>query len=196
MKQPNQMSRTAVMVEGALMIALAYVLSYLRFKLPFGGSITLFSTLPILMMSFRHGGKWGIGTALVYSFLQALQGADSIALCKTWYAMLLCALLDYILAYASLGIAGPVARKFKNGFVGVVCGTLATGALRLLWSFLSGIVLWREYAPAGEPVWLYSIKYNSSWLLPDLALALFAVVLLSQVKPLAMLPQPEKAAAQ
>lgn len=187
MKEPSQMSRTAVLVEGALMMGLAYCLSLLpHIELPFGGSITFFHTLPILMMSFRHGGKWGLGTAAVYSLLQALQGMGSILLCKTIGAMVLCALLDYVLAYTILGLAGPLASRFKNRVAGLAAAVVATGLGRLLFSFLSGIILWGEYAPAGTPVWQYSLSYNASWALPDMVIVLAAVLLLSRVKALGL----------
>ena len=192
MKAPSQMSRTAILVEGALMVGLAFALSAIpAIELPFGGSVTLFSTLPILMMSLRHGLGWGLGTAAVYSFAQMLQGMDSIFLCKTMGAMLLCALLDYVLAYTLLGLAGPIAARFRGRTLGIVVGVLFTGLLRLLCSFVSGMVLWYEWAPAGVPVWRYSLGYNAAWCLPDLALALVAVLALSRVKALCILPAAE-----
>ena len=63
-KQPARMSRTAVMVEGALMVALGFALSMIPFfRMQWGGSITCFSTLPLVMMSLRHSAKWGVATA-------------------------------------------------------------------------------------------------------------------------------------
>lgn len=193
MKAPLQMTRTQRMVEGALMVGLAYALSWLpHIELPFGGSVSLFATLPILIFSFRHGGRWGVGAAAVYSLLQMLQGMASIALCKTLGTMLLCALLDYILGYTILGFAGPIASRFKNRSLGVAMGVLITGAGRLAVSFLSGILLWRQYAPEGVPVWRYSLGYNASWCVPDVALVLVAAVLLSRVPALALCSYAQK----
>lgn len=68
-------SKTRILVEGALMIALSTVLSMIQIPLmPHGGSITLFSMVPILVMSYRHGAKWGIMTAFVNSLIQLVQG--------------------------------------------------------------------------------------------------------------------------
>ncbi len=192
MKSPSQMSRTATLVEGALMVALAFVLSFIPlFKMPWGGTVTAFSTLPILLMSLRHGGRWGVAAAAVYSLLQVMQGMDSVVAASTAPAMLLCVLLDYVLAYTALGFAGPIAKKFTSPTGGLVVAVVATGLFRLLCSFLSGIVIWGAYAPEGMPVWLYSLSYNASWLLPDLAIVLVAAVLLSRVKNLHLLPAAE-----
>ena len=68
-------SKTRILVEGALMIALSTVLSMIQIPLmPHGGSITLFSMVPILVMSYRHGAKWGVMTAFVNSLIQLVQG--------------------------------------------------------------------------------------------------------------------------
>ncbi len=196
MKSPSQMSRTAILVEGALMVAVAFVLSFIPlFKMPWGGTVTCFSTLPILLMSFRHGGRWGVATAGVYGILQAMQGLDNIAAAQTAAAMALCALLDYLLAYTALGFAGPLAKKLPNPTAGLVVGVLATGLVRLACSFLSGIIIWGAYAPEGMPVWLYSLVYNASWCLPDIGIVLAAALLLSRVKALHLLREKAPSAA-
>lgn len=192
MKAPSQMSRTATLVEGALMVALAFVLSLIPgISLPLGGTISWFSTLPILVMSLRHSTRWGFGTALVYGFAQMLAGMQNVLFLKTLGPMVLCALLDYLLAYACLGFCGPIARRFSNGTAGLVSGIAATGLMRFLCSFLSGIILYGQYAAEGTPVWLHSIVYNGSWCLPDVALVLAAALLLSRVPALHLLRQPQ-----
>lgn len=189
MKSPDQMSRTALLTEGAIMIAMAFVLSMIPvFNLPWGGSVTMVSTLPILVFSLRHKTPWGIGVAAVYSFTQLLQGFGNVLYAKTYFAMVLCALLDYLLAYTFLGFTGAIARRFKNRSAGIAAGVTLTGLLRLVFSFLSGVIIWGEWAPAGTPVWVYSLTYNASWLLPDLALVLAATLLLSKVPALQLLP--------
>ena len=73
-------SKTRILVECALMIALGTVLSLFPLSLVWtrGGSITLLSMLPIIMMSLRHGTKWGLGTAFLYSLIQFVQGISKI----------------------------------------------------------------------------------------------------------------------
>ena len=68
-------SKTLTLVEGAVMVALATVLSFIRvYKLPWGGSITLLSMLPIAVFSIKHGVAKGLGAAFVFSLIQFIQG--------------------------------------------------------------------------------------------------------------------------
>jgi thiamine transporter len=128
-------------------------------------------------------------------------GAGSVAAAGSFGAMLLCALLDYILAYAAIGLSGPVAGLFTRAgagadqggesgaskktrginypMAGLIAGITATGLLRLFCSFLSGVLIWGAWAPEGVPVWQYSLAYNAGWCLPDVAIALFAAIALS-----------------
>lgn len=194
MQEPSKMSRTAVLVEAALMVALAFALSAIPgISLPRGGTISWFSTLPIIVFSFRHGLKWSLGAAVVYGALQAMQGMSNIFYVQTFGAMLLCALLDYLLAYACLGLSGPIARRFKKPVLGLVAGIGATGLLRFLFSFLSGWVIWGPYTDTPLPMWLYSLGYNAAWCLPDVGVTLVAALLLSRIPALHILPRPAEA---
>ena len=68
-------TKTRIMVECALMIALGTILANIKiYELPNGGSITLFSMVPFILVSFRHGVKWGLFTGFVNSLLQMLLG--------------------------------------------------------------------------------------------------------------------------
>ena len=68
-------TKTRIMVECALMIALGTILANIKiYELPNGGSITLFSMVPFILVSFRHGVKWGLFTGFVNGCLQMLLG--------------------------------------------------------------------------------------------------------------------------
>ena len=98
-------SKTRTLVECALMIALGTVLANIKiYSLPNGGSITLFSMLPFIMISFRHGVKWGLFTGFVNSLLQMLLGfyAPPAPGLLPLVGMIL---LDYVLAFTLLGLA-------------------------------------------------------------------------------------------
>ena len=69
-------SKTRVLVECALMVAIGTVLANIKiFTMPNGGSVTLLSMLPFVLVSFRHGVKWGLFTGLVNGCLP-LQESD------------------------------------------------------------------------------------------------------------------------
>ena len=185
----TRMKRIFTLCECALMLALAVVLSYIKFfSLPFDGSITLFSMLPICLISIKYGISWGLGTAFCYSWFQILQGGVfGWGLTPT---MLIASLfLDYILAFSVLGLAGIFRKK---GYLGMLAGVVMVCALRFLVHFLAGVILWanleqfvafgREWV--GHPV-LYSICYNGIYMLPETILTVvgaFVVFRIPQFK--------------
>lgn len=165
--------KVRILVEGAMMVALATVLSYIRiFKLPWGGSVTLLSMLPIAVFSIRRGIKAGFAVSFVFSLVQLGQGIfDGLFGWGLTPVMLIaCIFLDYIGAYTVLGIAGIFKDK---GLAGQLGGTALAVFLRFVVHFISGIVIWHSY---GE-LWngfstdneiLYSFFYNGAYMLPEL----------------------------
>jgi len=120
-------SKTRILVECALMIAIGTVLSNIKFfTMPNGGSITLLSMLPFVLVSFRHGAKWGLFTGFVNACLQMIMGFYPPP-ASTFLYFLGEVLLDYVLAFMALGLAELFARPFKNRTVGVAVGTFAAG---------------------------------------------------------------------
>lgn len=176
------MSNTHKLTEGALMVALATILSFISiFHMPQGGNITAFSMLPIILMSYRNGAKWGMFTGFVYALVQLLLGLQNVMYCPTLLSQIGCILLDYIIPFTLLGSACLFGRGFKNKAVGVGVSTAIVCLIRYACSFLSGILLWGGYAPAGTPVWIYSLVYNGSYMLPETVLTTLAAVFVVHV---------------
>lgn len=176
-------SKTRILVEGALMIALATVLSYLKFfELPQGGTISI-EMLPLVLMGLRNGPKWGCFTGFVHGLLQMIIGFQNVMYCATLLSQIGCILLDYLIAFTVLGVAPIIARLFKNPYVGVTAGAVVAGLLRFGCSFLSGILLYGSYAPEGTPVWIYSLVYNGSYMIPDILLLAVVILILRKVAP-------------
>jgi thiamine transporter len=187
----NKRNSVKTLAESAVCVAAAAVLSmFTFFSMPLGGSVTPFATLPVIIIGLRHGMKWGIASALVFSLTQLLLGMSNVAAVpvRSLWNMLLCAVLDYILAYTFLGLTGSIARLFRARWVGIPVGVIITGLGRLACSFLSGIVIWGAYAPEGWSVALYSLAYNATWCLPDVGITLAACLLLARVRALDILP--------
>jgi len=152
-----------IMVEGALAAAMTVALSYVKlWEMPQGGSITL-EAIPLLVFSLRRGVRSGIGAGAVAGLLQLLLGGYIVHPVQ--------AVLDYPLAFATLGLAG-IFRK--PPWVGTVIGSLARFACHVV----SGAVFFGSYAPEGTNVWAYSLAYNGSYMLPNLVLAVVVVSLL------------------
>ena len=158
--------------EGAIMVALAQILAYLKlYELPQGGSITL-AMVPIFFFAVRWGWKKGLGCAFVFGLLQLLlDGGFAIG----WQSIV----GDYLVAFTVLGLAGLVARR-KSG---VFTGTLIAGFSRFLVHYVVGATVWAEYMPETffgmtmHSPWFYSLLYNLAYMLPNIAITLlvFAV---------------------
>ncbi len=176
----NKNSKTTILVEGAMLIALATALSYLKlFEMPFGGSITL-EMLPLVVMSLRRGTKWGCLTGFVHGLLQMIIGFSNVLYCATLLSQIGCILLDYLLAFAALGLASALAKPFsKNKKVGYIIGSVLAGLLRFLCSFLSGWILWGSYAPEGMHPAYYSLVYNGAYMVPDIIILAVVVGILA-----------------
>lgn len=160
-------TRTRMLCEGAIMVALAQILSYIKImELPNGGSLTP-AMFPILLFAVRWGLKDGLLAGFVFGLLQLIfDGAYAWG----WQSML----LDYLVAFPPLGLAGLFKGKKWGIFAGTVLGCLG----RFIVHFISGITIYRIYAPTeilgtvfDEPN-LYSLVYNGSYMLPNTILTL------------------------
>ena len=175
--------KTKKLVEGAAMVALATVLSYIRvFKLPWGGSITLLSMLPIALFSIRRGLKPGFMASFAFALIQFAQGiGDGLFGWGLTAGMLIaCIVLDYLGAFTVLGIAG-IFRK--NGIAGWIAGIAIAVGLRFVCHFLSGVVIWGSFGQLWdtfytENTWLYSFVYNACYMLPELIFTIIGAVVL------------------
>ena len=164
--------RILALVETAMMVALAVGLELLSAFIPSpwvnGGSVSL-GAIPIIYLSYRRGWKWGVSAGFVYSCVQMLLGFY-VPPANTLWALILCVLLDYVLAFSALGIASVLAAPFdKTGrsssrIAGYVLGAVGVSALRFVCSFLSGVILWGSYAPEDMNVWVYSLTYNGGYM--------------------------------
>lgn len=175
--------KTKLLAEGAAMVALATVLSFIRvFKLPWGGSITLLSMLPIVLFSIRRGMKMGLVVSFVYALVQFGQGIlDGLFGWGLTAGMLIaCIVLDYLAAFTVLGLAGLWRKK---GLPGWLAGILLAVGLRFICHFLSGVVIWGSFGElwsgfSTDNTWLYSFLYNGCYMLPEMIFTMIGAVAL------------------
>ena len=172
---------TAKMIAfGALAIALSFVLSCVRlYRMPTGGSVTPGSMLPLMLFSVSFGVGPGLVAGLAYGLLQYLQGG--------WWLNVWQFLLDYLLAFAALGLAG-IAQNKKDSWLYISIPVAALG--RAVCAILAGL-MWVADTPVEEltigtmqfssPL-LYSIVYNGAYLVPDTLICLLLAFLIA--KPL------------
>ena len=154
---------TKELIVGALCIALAFVLSYIRiYHMPQGGSITPASMLPIFLFAYIYGTKHGIIVAIAYGLLQMIQDAYIVHWAQ--------AILDYILAFGVLSLAG----LFKKSIVpGIVLG----GFGRFLFAFLSGVIFFADYAPEGQSPVIYSLVYQITYIIPEIVICIIIAII-------------------
>jgi thiamine transporter len=155
------------LVESALMVALGVVLSMLKFiDLPFGGSVTIASMLPILIIAYRHGMAWGTLTGFVYGLFQMLLGLNTFSYVTTWQSVVAVALLDYLVAFLVLGFGG-VFKKINSQPVALTAGTIVACVLRYLCHVISGATVWAGLSIPTNAALIYSIGYNATYMIPE-----------------------------
>lgn len=199
--------KTLRLVMTGLLLAVGTVLSMISmFHMPYGGTITLFSMVPVMLLSYKYGIKWGVCTGAIFGVLQAVVGTfQSGAFAGvTGLSLVAMVLLDYLVAFAFLGTAGMFRNKIKNHTLAFTTGAVLAGLLRLMAHFVSGFILWGSYAENffsekvggtfGQAVvegfsgkglaLLYSIIYNASYMIPEIIITVIGIVAIMAIKPL------------
>ena len=162
---------TKTLAEIIVLVALAGALSLIShsfFSLPQGGSINV-GMVPILWLALRRGWKIGVFGGAVFGVVDLAIGAFIVNPAQL--------VLDYPLAFAALGLAGLFQRY---PVVGVVVGV--TG--RFVSHFVSGIVYFSDYAPAGMSPMVYSAIYNGTYLIPSMIICAIVIGVMQKSKAL------------
>lgn len=160
------MTKTRKLTEIAVAVSLAVVCSFIKvWEMPQGGSVAL-TMVPILLIAIRSGWVAGCVTGAIYGVLSLLIAG------VVYHPMSI--LLDYVLAFGLLGVAG----FFKKSLPGLVAGCTVGVLGRFMSSLLSGAVLFAEYAPEGQNPWIYSLGYQATYMVPEFILSVGILVLL------------------
>ncbi len=176
------------LVESALFIAIATVLSMLKIDLPFGGGVTIVSMLPLVLVSHRWGWKWGVLTAFAYSLIQLLLGLDNVGYATTFATALGVIFLDYVIAYTVIGFSGALEKPFGKTLKAVLIGIAVVFVGRFLCHFITGVWIWGGWMPESfmnmtmTSPWMYSLLYNGWYMLAELVVTEVVAALL--YKPL------------
>lgn len=206
--------KTKRLTESAMLLAIAIVLELVAKmfipEMPFGGQVTLVSMLPVVLISYRHGMKWGFVASFTYALLEMALGAKTVsaAFLPGYFgdgamilnALLMC-LLDYVLAFTVLGLGGIFRNKLENKGTALACGSLVALGARYLCHILSGYILFSGYAEwyftqEGFPAWgaqlvetlnptalgiLYSVVYNGMFMIPELVFTAIVALIIARV---------------
>ena len=211
-------SKTKRLTESAMLISVAIVLELVSKmiipEMPFGGQVTMVSMLPVVLISYRHGVKWGLTAGFGYALVEMAIGTKTVAAAfQPGYfgdgtmignAILMC-LFDYILAYTALGLGGCFRGLLRSQGTALMCGSLVALGGRYLAHIFSGYILfagWAEwfFTQEGFPAWgsalvsglsartlgwVYSIVYNGMYMIPEMILTAVAAVLIVRVPGIA-----------
>ena len=207
-------NKTKRLTESAMLLAMAIVLELVSKmfipEMPFGGQITLVSMLPVVLISYRHGVKWGLVSGFAYALIEMVIGAKTVAAAfQPGYfgdaamignALIMC-LLDYLVAFTVLGIGGCFRNRIKNPGVSLMCGSIVALSARFAAHVLSGFILfsgWAEwfFTQEGFPQWganlvaslsptalgwVYSLVYNGMYMVPEMILTAVAALLIARI---------------
>lgn len=136
------------LVETAILIAIGTILSLFKIvNYPWGGGITLFAMLPVILIAFRYGMKWGFFSSLVFALLQlSLAFLDNSFAMPSIWALLAMLFIDYIVAYTALGLGGLFRKKVKSAMLALVLGVIVAVFARYFAHFVSGAIFFGEWA--------------------------------------------------
>lgn len=203
--------RTQKLVVTGLMIAIATVLSLFKIiQFPAGGGVTVCSMLPLAILAYRYGIRWGLLSSAIYGYIQILTGATSFSAIfllgdgsEIWWKAIIISLLDYIIAYMMLGFSG-LFRNGKNHALNFALGTALAIFLRFLTHVVSGAIFYGSYAEwfftdivGGETgAWvletfqggtlavIYSACYNGCYMIPEILITAVAAFLIGKISAL------------
>ena len=207
------MNKTKRLTESAMLLSVAIVLELVSKmfipELPFGGQVTLVSMLPVVLISYRHGVRWGLVSGFAYAMIEMIIGAKTVAAAfqpgyfgdsvLSLNALIMCA-LDYLLAYTMLGLGGIFRDRIENRSKALCCGVLLALGCRYIAHILSGYILfsgWAEwfFTQEGFPAWgaalvaslspgflglVYSIVYNGMYMIPEMILTAIAAAVIAR----------------
>ena len=207
------MTKTKRLTESAMLLAIAIVLELISKMFipeqPFGGQVTVVAMLPIVLIAYRHGCRWGFVASFAYALLQMALGAKTVsaAFLPGYFedgamignAVVMCA-LDYILAYTLLGLGGIFRNVIKRRGLSLMCGSIVALFARFLAHVLSGYILfsgWAEwyFTQEGFPAWgqqivaslspemlgwVYSAVYNAMYMIPEIVMTAIVALIIAK----------------
>ena len=176
MNDKKKIPTIQMLAESAIMLALSVVLNeFTPIKFPFGGSVTFFSQLPILVIGYRYGIKQGLFTGLAMGVIEMLFGLKNFSYVTGIKGYLILVLADYIIAFSVLGLGAMFKKKIKNQALSLASAGAVVSVLRFICHYISGVTIWSGYAE-DQPVWLYSLTYNGGYMLPELILTVIGAL--------------------
>jgi len=162
-EKSNAKFQTRILAEIIVFGALSGALYTIRpFSLPYGGSITLGSMVPVMWLSLRRGARVGVVAGILFGLI-ALP-IDVILLPYSPITNPIQVFLEYPIAFGVLGLAG-IFRK--RSLVFAITGVGIGIFIKFLLHFTAGLLFWQWSFPSGWNSVVYSAVYNASFLIPE-----------------------------
>lgn len=165
---------TRFIVEAGVSIALSFILSLVPiFRMPMGGSVTLVSRLPIILLAIRWGVGKGVIAAAVLGFLNLAFGGYVIHPIQ--------AILDYILSFAAIGLAGISFGEKKSKFSyipSIILSYIVSGAMNIISAFFFFYDMSTANAAGFNTFLPYALAYNYSFLAADCLILIIVYLLI------------------
>ncbi len=178
----NQKNKILMLTESAVMIAFATVLSIVKIvDMPYGGSVTACSMLPLLIIAYRYGTKWGLLTSFTYGVIQMFLGMDNLSYATSFLAAVSIILLDYLLAFVVLGLGGLFRKCTKTQGQALCIAAVVTGLLRYVCHTIAGCTVWAGMALPTKEAFIYSVSYNFAYMLPEIIVLAVGASLISRL---------------
>lgn len=176
-------NKILILTESAVMIALATVLSIVKIiDMPYGGSVTPAAMLPIAVIAYRHGMKYGMGAALVASLIQLLLGLENFSYVTGWVSYVALAVFDYVIAYLGFGLAGVFKKIITSQALAITAGVSISNLIRYICHVIAGATVWAGLPIPDGAALVYSLSYNATYMVPEtIIMALVALYLGSVV---------------
>ena len=188
--------KVLLLVEIAIFAALGFVLDFVAFKMPQGGSVSLVM-VPLVLMAFRRGAWAGILTGLLVGLLQIVSGLISVTPLSFSFVVMQ-VILDYLIAYGVVGFAGLLRSQYlqhshQNNrgkmITTIVSGVFLGSFLRYITHVITGIFFFGMYAEEGANLFIYSSVYNATYMIPVFVLTAIVCSLLFLAAPRLLEPK-------
>ncbi|MDR0197287.1 MAG: energy-coupled thiamine transporter ThiT [Oscillospiraceae bacterium] len=164
----SEKNKSLRLTESAVMVSLAFALSMLQIiPMPFGGSVTAMSMLPVAVAAYRYGTPWGLLTGFAFSLLQLIMGMKNLTYATSAAAAIAIILLDYVMAYTVIGLSGVFKGKIKDRGNALATGVFTACLLRYICHVISGCTVWAGVSIPTSGGLIFSLAYNSAYMIPE-----------------------------
>ena len=173
-------SSTKILAEIIVFSALSGALYVFRpFSLPYGGSVTLGSMVPVMWLSIRRGIRVGLIAGAIFGLLALF--IDVMLLPYSPITNPVQVILEYPMAFGTLGLAGIF---HKNSTVPAITGVGISILVKFLLHFIAGIIFWSWTVPEGWWPVAWAVVYNGSFLLVEFIISAILMFILVKKRTL------------